>query len=357
MKAEGVQILAEYATCSHAKLSDPEFIDRIFREELEKAGFSIEKMLTKTFPPVGLTSVAILSQSHAAIHTYPEVQHVALDVFHCSSDIKPCLKLATNFEKRISADRTKIFQLQRGPRLAMRSSNIVMSEMRPGFSVEYLIRKEIYENKSRYQRISIIDNDSFGRMMFLDGQLQVAQSDVYLYNRAMVDPLRSLEDKSQIAILGGGDGGVLAEVLKWNVKEVFVVELDPLVIEASKKHLSVICNHAFDDPRVRIVIADAKEWLKQAHNLQAIFYDLTLHPAICSQLSAAEYLEEALKYGTQALNPGGLWSMQCCSDTDIVTRSMLQKVLPASLANICFERVFIPSYCGAWLFASGLKIS
>ena len=355
MKAEGTHVLAEYFSCPYSLIDDTKAVERILKEELSSGGFSMVDIVTKSFDPIGITCIAILEQSHISVHTYPETGHVSLDIFHCSLDVSPCLKVVKGIEKQLQASYSKIYEMHRGPRIGHLNANLITSEARPGFSVQYLIRDVVFEQESKHQMISIIENDAFGRMLFLDGELQLAESDVHLYNRALVDPLRLADQVKRVAILGGGDGGVLREVLKWNVEEVFVVDYDPAVIDASKTYLSKVCANAFEDPRATTIIDDAINYLNQARDLDVIIYDLTLHPSTTTTLSAQEYLTDVLEKAYKALRPGGLWSMQCSADHDVDTRNLLQEVLPHSLTNVCFERSFIPSLCGPWLFASGFN--
>ena len=67
----------------------------------------------------------------------------------------------------------------------------------------------------------IFDNKLYGRTLFLDGILDVAEKDEFIYHEMIVHPiLFSHPNPQNILIIGGGDGGVLREVLKHNIKKV-----------------------------------------------------------------------------------------------------------------------------------------
>ncbi|MCB0337383.1 MAG: hypothetical protein KDD62_13800, partial [Bdellovibrionales bacterium] len=100
---------------------------------------------------------------------------------------------------------------------------------------------------------------------------------------------------------------------------------------------------------------DAIEYLDNSDTIDAIIYDLNLHPSSTTTQTAREYLGSLMLTVNKALRPGGIWSMQCCADHDLEQRNLLQEVLPHCLTNVCFERVFIPSLCGPWIFASGFN--
>lgn len=131
----------------------------------------------------------------------------------------------------------------------------------------FKISKKIYEKQSAYQKIEIIENEEFGRMLFLNGLVQLATRDEAVYHEMLVHPaLLSHSNPKSILIIGGGDGGALREVLQHPVKEVFHVDIDKEVIEASKKYLPSVSRGSFKDARTKIVIADGKKFLLNYKN-------------------------------------------------------------------------------------------
>jgi spermidine synthase len=80
-------------------------------------------------------------------------------------------------------------------------------------------------------------------------------------------PLFSHSNPENVLIVGGGDGAMLQEVCRHpQVRHITLVEIDPMVIDVCKKHLNLVPNELFDDPRVEIVYADAAEYLKDPTN-------------------------------------------------------------------------------------------
>lgn len=115
-----------------------------------------------------------------------------------------------------------------------------------------------------YQRIVVTawDNDL---RLFLNSHLQFSSRDEYRYHEALVHPgLAAAASAHKVLVLGGGDGLALREVLKQpGVESVTLVDLDPEMPRLFTSHpeLSALNAHAFDDPRVRVVSADAFVWL------------------------------------------------------------------------------------------------
>lgn len=127
----------------------------------------------------------------------------------------------------------------------------------------------VYTASSPYQRILVTKNDA-GFQLFLNGNLQFSSADEYRYHEALVHPaMVTAPESGRVLILGGGDGLALREVLKYrNVREVTLVDLDPKMTQLSNafKPLGILNEHAFDDPRVNVVNADAMIWLEEARD-------------------------------------------------------------------------------------------
>lgn len=120
--------------------------------------------------------------------------------------------------------------------------------------------------QSPYQRIEIIETPSLGRMLLLDGHVQLATVDEHAYHEALVHvPLFGLEAPRRALVVGGGDGGVLRELCRWpSMQEIEMVEIDSEVIRASREHLPSLSAGAFDDPRVSLTEGDAFEYVQNA---------------------------------------------------------------------------------------------
>lgn len=128
----------------------------------------------------------------------------------------------------------------------------------PGVHSRLRIGKRLYQGDSEHQRLELFENDRFGRVLTLNGVVQTTEADEFIYHEMLTHvPLLAHGQAREIMVIGGGDGGMIEEVLKHRtVSRVTLVEIDAGVIEFSKKYLGMICGDAFDDPRTRIVIAD-----------------------------------------------------------------------------------------------------
>ncbi|MDD0811026.1 polyamine aminopropyltransferase [Curvibacter sp. RS43] len=135
----------------------------------------------------------------------------------------------------------------------------------------------VYTASSPYQRI-VVTSGVQGHRLFLNGNLQFAERDEYRYHEALVHPVMSAQGRPQrVAILGGGDGMALREVLKYaSVQQVTLVDLDPAITElfSTQPALLKLNGNALKDPRVRVVNEDAFQWLqKTADSFDVILVD------------------------------------------------------------------------------------
>ncbi len=127
------------------------------------------------------------------------------------------------------------------------------------------IDRVIMQEKTELQDLIIFENEHLGRVLALDGVIQATQSDEYVYHEMMTHvPMIAHGNPEQVLIIGGGDGGILREVVRHKkVKRIVLVEIDRSVVDLSKKYLPMLSNGAFDDPRFELVIADGAKYVKE----------------------------------------------------------------------------------------------
>jgi spermidine synthase len=137
----------------------------------------------------------------------------------------------------------------------------------------FLISKDIFAGKSAFQDIRIFESPGFGKMLVLDGIIQLSQSDEFIYHEMMAHvPLLSMTDPRSMLVIGGGDGGVLREATKHPLKGIDFVDIDGEVVKLCRKYLPFISKGAFNDRRVTIHIADGIKFIKPRTGR----YDLTV---------------------------------------------------------------------------------
>ena len=349
MRPNGKHIAAEFIDCRVKILADPQKMEKLVTAAVKKSGLSLIGCTTYSFEPHGLTVVGVIGESHVAVHTYPEAAHASVDVFTCVGDPLP---LYRELAARLKPKQTRVLDLLRGNPISVLERNAVRNASSAGFEVTYFAEKYLCRTQSRYQYIEIMQNKDFGRMLFLDNDLQIAESDAHIYNRAMVTPVTErLGQIKKLAILGGGDGGILHEALQQGAAHAVLIDIDGDVIDVSRKHLKKIHGDVFDDPRAKVVVGDAVKYMKKHRGFDAVISDLTMHPEHLTDLKRNQFLDTLFRNTAQAMRPGAVLSMQCCSLHDKVTQKLLGKILKKHFSDIDFRDVFIPSFCERWLFA------
>ncbi|WP_093378389.1 polyamine aminopropyltransferase [Variovorax sp. OV329] len=124
----------------------------------------------------------------------------------------------------------------------------------------------VFSATSPYQRI-VVTRGAAGHRLYLNGNLQFAERDEYRYHEALVHPVMAAHGApKKVAVLGGGDGMAVREILKYpSVEQVTLVELDPNMTQLFGSHetLAALNGHSLGSPKLRIVNTDAFQWLQQ----------------------------------------------------------------------------------------------
>jgi spermidine synthase len=180
--------------------------------------------------------------------------------------------------------------------------------------------------------------------------IELTERDEFAFHEMMAHlPLFSHRNPKHVLIVGGGDGVCLREVCRHkDVERVTLVEIDPMVIQASKEHLNIVPKDLFEnDPRVEIVIADAAEYLKDKANLNK--FDVILADTL-DPIGPAESLFEPEFYETMhaVLRDSGIICIQ--GESFFIHLQLIR-----DLVSVCkdifdyaeYATTFAPSYpCG-----------
>jgi len=188
----------------------------------------------------------------------------------------------------------------------------------PGWTVESLyddraqaLRETavLYDSETGHQRLRLFENPRYGRVLTLDGVVQVTEGDEFIYHEMMAHvPILAHGGAQRVLIIGGGDGGMAREVLRHaTVEHVTMVEIDAGVVEFSKKYLPGISAGAFDDKRLNLVIADGAAFVREGtEQFDVVISDST------DPIGPGEVLFTDSFYGhvKRRLAPGGIFVTQ-----------------------------------------------
>jgi S-adenosylmethionine decarboxylase proenzyme len=125
----GTHFLVEFCDCRNTEILDNvEQIEQVLRQGLKVAEFTLVELFSHKFVPIGVTSVAIVSESHVSIHTYPETGHASIDIFHCSDCSLPLLKLMEYLKLHFKPTQSLYAEAVRGRRLKITENQPICLE-------------------------------------------------------------------------------------------------------------------------------------------------------------------------------------------------------------------------------------
>jgi spermidine synthase len=132
-----------------------------------------------------------------------------------------------------------------------------------GFRMSYRADKVLYEARTDHQHLVLFEQSFFGKMLMLDGAVQITKRDEFIYQEMMAHvPLFGHGNAREVLIVGGGDCAIAEEVLKHKtVKRLVQVEIDPAVVEFAKQHFPEFAKPVFADKRFTSVIDDGLKYV------------------------------------------------------------------------------------------------
>ncbi len=218
-------------------------------------------------------------------------------------------------------------------------------------SFELRVKEVLYQGKSQYQDIAILDTYQHGRLLALDGLIMLTELDESIYHEMIAHvPMQTLSHARRAAVIGGGDGGTLRELARYpELEEIVLAEIDEQVVNACREFLPGVSS-GFSDPRVKFEFADGAEFIKQVkpESLDLIIVDGTDPVGPGAVLVGEEFYKDA----ALALHEGGVLSAQTESPLyhGSVVRDIFSRVGRAFANTFMFWAV-IPSYPGSmWSF-------
>ena len=213
----------------------------------------------------------------------------------------------------------------------------------------------LLNKKSEYQDILLVETHEYGRMLILDGAIQITERDEFCYSEMMAHvALCSHPDPKRVLIVGGGDGGVLREVLRHkNVEKATLIDIDEDVINASKKFLPTI-NVALNNPRADVRNMDAMKFVKESNDeFDVAIVDSTDPVEFAAGLFQAPFYNDV----KNALKKDGMLVAQTESpftDTHVVQGAWRQ--MKSVFPEVRMYWGAMPTYpSGMWTYTIGTK--
>lgn len=173
-----------------------------------------------------------------------------------------------------------------------------------GLSLRLGLKQKLFDGKSDFQRVEIYESTHHGRVLLNDGAFMLCERDERIYHEMMAHvPLHVNPKAESVLIIGGGDGGTAREVLRHqHVKEVVMVEIDAMVVEACRKYIPQTAA-ALSDRRLDLQIDDGVEYVKKTDKtFDIIMIDSTDPQGAATPLFGPEFYGDVIK----RLTPDGI---------------------------------------------------
>lgn len=224
-----------------------------------------------------------------------------------------------------------------------------------GYEVRWKLKSILHEEKTAFQKLAVVDTLEWGKALILDGALQIAEKDEFIYHEMIVHvPIHAHPHPERVLIIGGGDGGTLREVVRHaTVKKIDMVEIDERVVKVSQQYFPKVAS-AFDDPRLNLHIGDGIKYVAettQEYDLVIVDSSDPVGPAV--QLFSRDFYQSIYSI----LAEDGMVTVQ--SESPIFFEEAFRSVhknMGAVFPKVNIYLASIPTYVsGPWTFTIGSK--
>ncbi|QDP41694.1 polyamine aminopropyltransferase [Radiobacillus deserti] len=225
------------------------------------------------------------------------------------------------------------------------------------FGITAKIKKTLHGEQTEFQKLDMIETYEWGNMLTLDGMVMTTEKDEFVYHEMVAHvPLFTHPSPKQVLVVGGGDGGVIREVLKHKtVEKATLVEIDGKVIEYSKKYLPSIAGELEGNPRVEVKVADGFMHIAESERA----YDVIMVDSTEPVGPAVNLFTKGFYAGiSKALKDDGIFVAQ--TDNPWFKADLIKQVFQDVKEIFPVTRLYtanIPTYpSGMWTFTIGSKI-
>ncbi|WP_067853730.1 adenosylmethionine decarboxylase [Nocardia shimofusensis] len=310
----GWHVLAEFGGVDTDLCDDLERLESALRESLIAAGVTICDVVHKKFEPQGVTVLALLSESHASIHTYPESGEIFVDVFTCGSIGAGATKAVDLLRDALSPKDVRMQVIQRG-----HGSQRIEEPVGAGLTRIWDLHEVIVDTNTPFQHMVIARTEQ-GISLFSDDDRQSTEFSQLTYHEAMMVPAFVLAEKlDSVLIIGSGEGVASQMSVAAGATRVDHVDIDQLEVELCAQHLPYgytsdeLAAAVRGEGPITVHYADGWDFLQKAQQAgtryDVIVIDLPderVEDAQHNRLYEAEFLSRC----KALLAPGGVLSAQ-----------------------------------------------
>ncbi|MFN3696112.1 MAG: polyamine aminopropyltransferase [Pseudobdellovibrio sp.] len=385
MKALGSHILVEFTNCKSDVLNDVTAIENAMVQAAQVADATVINSTFHHFSPWGVSGVVVIQESHLAIHTWPEYNYAAVDLFTCGDTVDPWVSF--EFLKNAFGANYSALEMNRGSTQVIKKGDAPL-QVKPADAQDYdpqkgykinrnvwLTDKDenqalslrytgevLFDERTAFQRVRVFESCAYGKMLAIDDMVMCTERDEFHYHEMITHPtvqaFQSVAGPIKNAlVIGGGDGGTIRELFRYNtIEKVTMVEIDEAVIRASKQHLPTI-SREFSNPKLNLIVGDGIKFAAQAQpeTYDVIIVDGSDPAGPAEGLFTNDFYTNCMK----ALKPNGVLITQgespmFHSDTFVELNKCLKTVFGNSnVHTVLFHATTYPS--GMWSLQMAIK--
>lgn len=270
----GRHAICEFWGATH--LNSATRVEQALRDAAVAGQVTLIDVFVHQFSPQGISGIAVIAESHLSIHTWPEHGYLAADLFTCGdqADVDAIIGV---IREAFEAERVDTQFLIRGISPDARERRFEEHEPGSASHAAYDVLQVLEARRTEFQEIMLFEAPRLGRVLALDGIVQMTDLDTYVYHEMLAHPvLFAHPNPRDVAVVGGGDVHLVAEVLKHpGIERVYLLELDEEVIQVARKHYEV-ARETLADPRVEVRPGDAFGSIAELRGrLDVVMVDLT----------------------------------------------------------------------------------
>ena len=217
----------------------------------------------------------------------------------------------------------------------------------------HAIEETYFTGRTPFQSVAVLRTPVFGKMLVLDGDTQSSQADEKIYHETLVHPaMAAVDDRSEVLILGGGEGATLREILRDpSVRRCTMVDIDGQVVELAKHYLPEWSNGAFDDPRARVIVGDALKFLKDDRGRYGVVISDLTEPLPDSP-SFPLFNGDVFRDVKARLAPGGVYVLQASTAGfhNMALHAKMSRSLHAYFRHVRSFYTHVPAFDNDWAF-------
>ncbi|XP_067141111.1 spermine synthase isoform X1 [Centruroides vittatus] len=261
--------------------------------------------------------------------------------------------LESQVEKFSQSFFVRIPPLKRGSRIPL---YLTSSDER---ILEYDFDQVVFDAISPYQRVQILHSPTLGNCLILDDLQNLGECDINYTHGLMKRGDLSYCNK-EILILGGGDGGLLYELLKEKPKFITMVDIDKVVIDACKKYLRGACGDALDQLKgenYEVIVDDCikimREYTQKGKKFDYVINDLTDIPIATSpQGELWQFIRTIVSMAFELLQPNGRYLNHAIGDVCKEALTKYEELLKSLPYKVQFKNhsAYVPSFMENWVF-------